>query len=437
MSGSAGLDRRRRCRAVTRYALRLALVGLAGAFASACGSDARAPEDVPPTPTASDAGKPSPTPLPIPTASPERSPTSSPKPTAEAPDPEVALSFGALYDSSNSVRQRVLLRLSREGVEVIEPRDEDPADVRDLAPARGLAPFFSSPTVAWSLWRERSAPSLAAYMLMRSSDFGLTWEPVVRLPDDVVNSTLDLRVEPAAVPPRAWVVVTGDGPFSCPGPTVWTRRLDVEEDWTPVFRGGIGLSLGTSCGGALARRGEEIEIVAYSVGPGGSFDVRLHRLTGEGGSEVIASPMSFGWPGYVVRGERGWIFGIGPSVLHSAAIGALWEVLPATTEHVAAADFRDDGSGYACGRGFCLATRDGDRDWEAGSLPPSIGDATGIHAVTAMAEETGWALYEGDLLEGGLLRTDDGGATWEEVELPIAPTLLRFGRFGRNSHPIP
>jgi hypothetical protein len=218
---------------------------------------------------------------------------------------------------------------------------------------------------------------------------------------------------------------------------VWTRRLDEEEEWRVVFRTGEGLSLGHVCGGALTRRGPDIELVAYAAGPGGSDEVRLHRLTGQARSEVIVSANFFGRLGFVAQGERGWVYGVGSSVLHSGAAGAAWEVLPATTEPVAAADFRDDGSGFACGRGFCMATRDGDRDWETGTLPRAIDSATRIYAVTAMAEDTGWALYEGDLLEGGLLRTEDGGATWYEVELPIAPAPLRFGRFGRNSHTVP
>lgn len=41
---------------------------------------------------------------------------------------------------------------------------------------------------------------------------------------------------------------------------------------------------------------------------------------------------------------------------------------------------------------------------------------------------------ESEFLRGGLLRTDDGGATWDEVPIPLDASRFRFGPLGRNSH---
>lgn len=374
-----------------------------------------------------------PDPAATPTLSP--SPRPSPPPTARPPEPEVALSFGTLFeDDGNGILGYVLLRLSSRGdVEVIEPHAVGRFEIiRDLVPSTTPAPFFSSPSVAWSLWvKEETFGNLSAYVLMRSSDYGGTWEPVAPLPDEIVNLTLDLHVDESTLgAPTAWVVVTGEDAFTCSGPRVWTRRLDVDEAQAETVLG-FGAA---DCWGALERRGEDVELVEHTSDVGGRMLLtNLHRLTGSLFSQAISEEAS-GNPGYVARAERGWIFGQRRPVLHSSSVDAPWAPLAAAPEDVIAADFREDGSGFACGRGFCSATDDGEREWEDGAIPPELDAAAALYSVASMADGTGWAIYESEFLRGGLLRTDDGGATWDEVPIPLDAGRFRFGPLGRNSH---
>ena len=108
--------------------------------------------------------------------------------------------------------------------------------------------------------------------------------------------------------------------------------------------------------------------------------------------------------------KRGWIVGVGGTILHTADGGESWveqaSNTKATLYHV---DFRNERLGWAVGeRATILRTADGGLTWAAVEAPVR---ATFL-SVEFPDETAGWVVGRG----GVVLRSDDGGRTWIQQE---------------------
>ncbi len=108
--------------------------------------------------------------------------------------------------------------------------------------------------------------------------------------------------------------------------------------------------------------------------------------------------------------KRGWIVGVGGTILHTADGGESWTEQASNTKatlyHV---DFRNERVGWAVGeRATILRTGDGGLTWTAIEAPVR---ATFL-SVEFPDELSGWLVGRG----GVILRSDDGGRTWIQQE---------------------
>jgi photosystem II stability/assembly factor-like uncharacterized protein len=108
--------------------------------------------------------------------------------------------------------------------------------------------------------------------------------------------------------------------------------------------------------------------------------------------------------------KRGWIVGVGGTILHTEDGGESWAAQRSGTRvtlyHV---DFRNREQGWAVGeQGTVLHTADGGQSWAQYRVPVR-GTLLGVQFVS---EDEGWIVGRG----GVILRSDDSGRTWVQQE---------------------
>jgi photosystem II stability/assembly factor-like uncharacterized protein len=108
--------------------------------------------------------------------------------------------------------------------------------------------------------------------------------------------------------------------------------------------------------------------------------------------------------------KRGWIVGVGGTILHTEDGGETWAEqrsgTRATLYHV---DFRNERAGWAVGeRATILRTTDGGLNW----LPVEVTARNTLLSIQFPDENVGWSVGRG----GAILRSDDGGRTWIQQE---------------------
>lgn len=109
------------------------------------------------------------------------------------------------------------------------------------------------------------------------------------------------------------------------------------------------------------------------------------------------------------------------AVVESADGGLTWRTLLVTPEALLSLDA---GAGVVVavgGAGAAWASGDGGATWRRGLLPPELARAV-LRSVDVVdgAPSTAWAAGDG----GVVLRSADGGLTWERAGLPVAADLL-------------
>jgi photosystem II stability/assembly factor-like uncharacterized protein len=123
---------------------------------------------------------------------------------------------------------------------------------------------------------------------------------------------------------------------------------------------------------------------------------------------------------FFIDEQRGWIVGGGHNIdggIFGATEdgGLTWRFQsgivrplgPATSVHLNGVWFLDERNGFIVGSGFrIMRTLDGGAHWH--KLAPARGGSAHLLKVQFVDEQFGWAIGS-----GGLVRTVDGGATWE------------------------
>jgi photosystem II stability/assembly factor-like uncharacterized protein len=116
-------------------------------------------------------------------------------------------------------------------------------------------------------------------------------------------------------------------------------------------------------------------------------------------------------------GETAWVLTAGSTLYGSSDGGATWQrQVPAAPGVVYDAHFVDAAVGYAAsGKGAILKTRDGGRSWE--SVHAATSSSESVRAIFFLDRDIGWAAA-GDGTSNVVLRTVDGGVNWSAHELP-------------------
>ena len=137
---------------------------------------------------------------------------------------------------------------------------------------------------------------------------------------------------------------------------------------------------------------------------------------------------------YFADSKRGWVGGDEGVVLRTDDGGRTWQQQSSGVEAgVNDIYFRDKEDGYLLAANRVLATEDGGRTWRPGArfAPADFDGATPeLYSVRFTSKKRGWivgSVSRGDrVLDSLLLRTDDGGASWQRVGAPVKVELLHL-----------
>lgn len=137
---------------------------------------------------------------------------------------------------------------------------------------------------------------------------------------------------------------------------------------------------------------------------------------------------------YFADSKRGWVGGDEGVVLRTDDGGRTWQQQPSGVEAgVNDIYFRDKEDGYLLAANRVLTTEDGGRTWHpAASFAAAdfAGATPELYSVRFTSKKRGWivgSVSRGDrVLDSLLLRTDDGGASWQRVSAPVKVELLHL-----------
>lgn len=154
-------------------------------------------------------------------------------------------------------------------------------------------------------------------------------------------------------------------------------------------------------------------------------------MTADGGRTWTARKLDTADPltSVTAVGERLWVGGYGGTVFHSPDAGATWVRQPTSaTRAINDIFFLDENHGWAVGWvGLILRTADGGRTWQE-----VRSGTTGwtLAAVRFRDPSNGWIVGP----FGQILRSRDGGLTWTELESPVRSWLssIYFDAEGRG-----
>jgi photosystem II stability/assembly factor-like uncharacterized protein len=165
----------------------------------------------------------------------------------------------------------------------------------------------------------------------------------------------------------------------------------------------------------------------WVVGDGGTI---LHSTDGGTHWVMQESPVAFFHMGVIfVNATTGWIVSERTHILYTEDGGANWQVQFNNEDFILKSiSFCDEKTGWAVGEfGYIYHTSDGGKSWEHQSgdfgFSEETGDIVGgnfLYAVTAVDPSTAWATG----IDGYVIRTTDGGTTWETVPDEVATTKL-------------
>ena len=137
---------------------------------------------------------------------------------------------------------------------------------------------------------------------------------------------------------------------------------------------------------------------------------------------------------YFVDSKRGWVAGDGGVVLRTKDGGHSWSPQRfGTTDSVNDIYFRDKEDGYLLAGNQIFITEDGGETWRLSlkSLPVEFGGAEPeFYSVRFTGKKRGWvvgSLSRGEnVIDSLVLKTTDGGATWQRQRVPVPDELIHL-----------
>ncbi|MDZ7340231.1 MAG: YCF48-related protein [candidate division KSB1 bacterium] len=130
---------------------------------------------------------------------------------------------------------------------------------------------------------------------------------------------------------------------------------------------------------------------------------------------------------YFLNDKRGWVVGENGAVLNTENAGANWTfVATGRTEKFYSVFFINDTTGWIGGNSI-LKTTDGGKSWRE---QITYAEPDYIRKIYFLNPLVGWAVKQG--LEGALLKTMDGGATWDKLDIGTANSLYDISIIDEN-----
>jgi photosystem II stability/assembly factor-like uncharacterized protein len=138
----------------------------------------------------------------------------------------------------------------------------------------------------------------------------------------------------------------------------------------------------------------------------------------------------------MVGPRLGWA--VGQYAIFATTDGQHWSKQLTSTEQYVGVDFVSATTGWVVGARSLLATTNGGKTWEpVGEAPEPI---RSVHFVSAregwgVAGGTNPAMEHGSLLPGSggvVVRSEDGGATWQTMDSPVDPQSVCFSDPGHG-----
>ncbi|MGB8509198.1 MAG: YCF48-related protein [Pyrinomonadaceae bacterium] len=137
---------------------------------------------------------------------------------------------------------------------------------------------------------------------------------------------------------------------------------------------------------------------------------------------------------YFVDAKRGWIAGDGGLVLHTEDGGSNWTQQPTgTAASLNDIYFRDKEDGYLLAGDGIFVTGDGGGTWRASTRFPSTsfgGAEPELYSVRFTSKKKGWVVgsvsRRETVVDSLVLRTADGGATWQRQSMPTRAELIHL-----------
>ena len=125
--------------------------------------------------------------------------------------------------------------------------------------------------------------------------------------------------------------------------------------------------------------------------------------------------------------QNGWVVGDSGIILHTVDGGESWEHQTCSTkEIIGAVDFVDDKLGWICSRHSILKTTNGGKNWEI-VFSEDFGEGY-FRDIQFLDENIGFAVggRESFGSKGVLMKTEDGGETWQQASINSLPTLTHI-----------
>ena len=137
---------------------------------------------------------------------------------------------------------------------------------------------------------------------------------------------------------------------------------------------------------------------------------------------------------YFADSKRGWAAGDGGMVIYTEDGGQTWRRQNiGTNESVSDIFFRDKEDGYLLAGNQIFVTEDGGRSWRLSArfLAATFGGAApDLYSVRFTSKKRGWvvgSLSRGDsVVDSLVLRTTDGGASWNRQRVPVQDELIHL-----------
>jgi len=120
---------------------------------------------------------------------------------------------------------------------------------------------------------------------------------------------------------------------------------------------------------------------------------------------------------FLVNATTGWAVSSSDSVIYKTTdAGLTWKLQAKVTTGINCVYFVDANNGYAVGSGRTfLRTTNGGTTWSASTVEQIPETGASIRAVYFATSSTGWILSSETSKNGRVLKTTDGGATWDTV----------------------
>jgi photosystem II stability/assembly factor-like uncharacterized protein len=137
---------------------------------------------------------------------------------------------------------------------------------------------------------------------------------------------------------------------------------------------------------------------------------------------------------YFTSGDKGWVAGDGGYLAQTRDGGETWTPFPlGTTENVNEIYFRNEDNGYLVAGKRMFITRDGGRSWHD-IRPYRSGDfgtaQPEFNSIRFTDKKRGYiigSVSRGDIVvDSLLLRSEDGGDSWQRVSLPFKNELIHL-----------